>query len=62
MGHESGGGNCRQAYRLLKRAWQRTAEDVDATDLSRRELVAWCIIQLMEAAGVAKQLLGLPCS
>ena len=45
----------RQAYRLLKRAWQRIAEDVDATDLSRRELVAWCITQLMEAAGVAKQ-------
>ena len=45
----------RQAYRLLKRAWQRIAEDVDATDLSRRELVAWCITQLTEAAGVAKQ-------
>ena len=40
---------------MLKRAWQRIAEDVDATDLSRRELVAWCITQLMEAAGVAKQ-------
>ena len=45
----------RQGYRLIKRAWQRIAEDVDATDLSRRELVAWCITQLMEAAGVAKQ-------
>ena len=45
----------RQAYRLIKRAWQRIAEDVDATDLSRRELVAWWITQLMEAAGVAKQ-------
>ena len=45
----------RQAYRLLKLAWQRIAEDVDATDLSRRELVAWCITQLMETAGVAKQ-------
>ena len=44
-----------QAYRLLKRAWQRIAEDVDATDLSRRELLAWFISQLMEAAGVAKQ-------
>ena len=45
----------RQAYRLIKRAWQRIADDVDGTDLSRRELVAWCITQLMEAAGVAKQ-------
>ena len=44
----------RQAYRLLKRAWQRITEDVDATDVSRRELVAWCISQLMDAAGTAK--------
>ena len=44
----------RQAYRLLKRAWQRIAEDVDATDVSRRELVAWSIAQLMDAAGTAK--------
>ncbi len=34
---EWGGDSCRQAYRLLKRAWQRIGEDVDATDLSRRE-------------------------
>ena len=39
----------------LQRQTKRIAEDVDATDLSRRELVAWCITQLMEAAGVAKQ-------
>ena len=44
----------RQAYRLLKRAWQRIAEDVDATDLSRRELLAGFSTQLMEAAGLAK--------
>ena len=45
----------RQAYRLLKRAWQRIGDDVDQVDIDRRAMVSWCIQQLQSAAGLALQ-------
>ena len=45
----------RQAYRLLKRAWQQIGDDVDQVQIDRRAMVSWCIHQLQSAAGLALQ-------
>ena len=42
-----------QAYKLLKRAWEQTYNDIEEVDVSRQELVAWAISQLQQATGVA---------
>jgi len=42
-----------QGYRLLKRAWQQIAEDIDRVGIDRREMLSWAIHQLQSAAGLA---------
>ena len=42
-----------QAYRLLKRAWHKIAEDIDRVGIDRREMLSWAIHQLQSAAGLA---------
>ena len=42
-----------QSYRLLKRAWEQTHDDIETVNISRQELVAWSIAQLQQATGIA---------
>ena len=44
-----------QGYKLLKRAWEQTYNDIEKVDVSRQELVAWAISQLQEATGIARE-------
>ena len=44
-----------QSYKLLKRAWEQTYNDIEQVDVSRQELVAWAISQLQEATGIARE-------
>ena len=42
-----------QGYRLLKKAWQQTKNDIDKSGIDRQELLSWSIQMLMAAAGRA---------
>ena len=42
-----------QGYRLLKKAWQQTKNDIDKSGIDRQELLSWSIQMLMAAAGQA---------
>ena len=44
-----------QSYRLIKRAWRQIHDDVEGSDLERKEMLAWAVQMLMAAAGQAKQ-------
>ena len=55
MEHEALGHSRAQGYKLLKRVWTQTKDDVDETGIDRLELLAWSIQKLMSAAGQAKQ-------
>ena len=44
-----------QGYRLLKRAWRQIHDDVEGSDLERKEMLAWAVQTLMSAAGQAKR-------
>ena len=42
-----------QGYRLLKKAWAQTKDDIDESGIDRQELLSWSIQMLMAAAGQA---------
>lgn len=44
-----------QSYRLIKRAWRQIHDDVEGSELERKEMLAWAVQTLMAAAGQAKQ-------
>ena len=44
-----------QSYRLIKRAWCQIHDDVEGSDLERKEMLAWAVQTLMSAAGQAKR-------
>ena len=44
-----------QSYRLIKRAWRQIHDDVEGSDLERKEMLAWAVQTLMSAAGQAKR-------
>ena len=42
-----------QGYRLLKKAWAQTKDDIEESGIDRQELLSWSIQMLMAAAGQA---------
>ena len=40
-----------QGYRLLKKAWAQTKDDIEEPGIDRQELLCWSIQMLMDAAG-----------
>ena len=42
-----------QGYRLLKKAWAQTKDDIKESGIDRQELLSWSIQMLMAAAGQA---------
>ena len=42
-----------QGYRLLKKAWAQTKDDIEESGIDRQELLSWSIQMLMASAGQA---------
>ena len=42
-----------QGYRLLKKAWAQTKDDIEESGIDRQELLSWSIQMLIAAAGQA---------
>ena len=47
MEHEALGHSRAQGYKLLKRVWTQTKDDVDETGIDRLELLSWSIQTLL---------------